>query len=270
MTIENEDKVNSEDDANAANESSSTTEKNVEVEASEKKSNKLTTMLMALIVAIPAGSILAYVFMPDQLNSPFSDEATAGKQSSSDSASAVTLYPIDGNGVHAQEPEWVAKQRAEMDKRHAELRKQNEEQRASRMNSSEVPQWVKDQQAQAEQRRQEFEKQNVASNRLAPEPPQWVKDQQVQMQKDQERYQQEWAKRSAAMASNRPPQPPWVTNHSGVNAYPPAQGYQNQMPVYGQNPAPYYNGSVPPANPNYYGNAPYSGPYNAPYGYPYR
>ena len=242
MTIENKDKVNSEDDASTANESSSISEENVEVtaevEASEKKSNKLTTMLMALIVAIPASSILAYVFMPDQLNSPFSDEATASKQSSSDSASAVTLYPIDGSGVRAQEPEWVAKQRAEMDKRHAELRKQNEEQQASRMNSSEVPQWVKDQQAQ--------------------------------MQKEQERYQRELAKRSAAMASNRPAQPPWLANHSGVNAYPPAQGYRNQMPVYGQNQGPYNNGFVPPVNPNYYGNAPYSGPYNAPNGYPYR
>ena len=276
MAIENEDKVNSEDDANVADEESAATEKEVEVaaeaEASEKKSNKLRALLMVLIVAIPGSSILAYIFMPDQLNSPFSDEAGADKQSSSDfdAVSPVTLYPIDGSGVRAQEPEWVAKQRTEMEKRHAELRKQNEEQMASRMNTSEVPQWVKDQQVQAEQRRQEFEKQNVASNQLAHEPPQWVKDQRAQMQKEQERYQQEWAKRSAAMASNRPPQPPWVTNQPGVNAYPPAQGYQNQMPVYGQNPAPYYNGAVPPANPYYYGNAPYSGPYNAPYGYPYR
>lgn len=244
MAIENEDKVNSEDGINQANEESDTAEKKVEavaeVEISDKKSNKLTTMLMALIVAIPAGAILAYIVMPDQLNDMFSNEAGADQQSSSDfaPASPVTLYPIDGSGIRAQEPEWVAKQRAEMEKRHAELKKQNEEQRASHMNSSEVPQWVKDQ---------------------------WA-----QMQKEQERYQQEWAKRSADMASNRPPQPPWVTNHPGVNAYPPAQGYQNQMPVYRQNPAPYYNGSAPPVNPYYYGNAPYYGPHNAPYGYPNR
>ena len=226
--------------------------------------------MMVLIVAVPAGAIVAYIAMPEQLNELLLlPNAVENKESNNFQAhQQIPVYPSAGSLNRTQEPEWLTQRRAEMDKRRSEFKKYNADHRAANRNSSEPPQWVKDRQAQMEQRRAEFEKQNAdnyAVNRNPSEPPQWVKDQQALMQQEQEKYQQQWAKRSADMPYNRAPNQPGYMANPGMNAY--------QPPVnnaYVQNQRPYYNGYAQPVNPYYYNNAPYAGPRNMPYGYPYR
>lgn len=252
--------------------------------APEKKSHTIMSMMMVLIIAIPAGLIAAYVAMPDQLNELFSFASSTDNQSSSsfDARSQMPVHPAAGNRVHAQEPEWVAQRRAEMEKRRSEFEKQNADKSSSNMNQSEQPQWYKDRQAEMEKRRSEFEKQkadNFTANMNPSEPPQWVKDRQDKMEQERARYQEQRTKQLANMANNRMP---GYMNHPGMQApqmaatvpnnQVPVWQNQNRANVYPQGPVPYYNGYAQRVNPNPYYNAPYypNGPYGAPYGYPYR
>ncbi len=273
MAIDNEDAANSEE----AGVDSVKTEKmeTIDMTGSDNKSegvesNKTMSLMMVLIVAVPVAAIVAYIAMPQQLGGVPSlpDDSTAVVENSFPAHQQIPVHHNNGRFNAAQEPEWLKQRRAEMDKRRSEFKNYNADSFSANRNSSEPPQWVKDRQAQMEQRRAEFEKQNAddyAVNRNASEPPQWVKDHQAFMQKEQERLQQEWAKRAQDMAHNRVPNQPVYMANPGMNAY--------QPPVnnaYVQNQRPYYNGYAQPVNPYYYNNAPYAGPRNMPYGYPYR
>ena len=229
--------ANSEDAASAENDKKNKIAKKLEtlgVMGSAKKaqktgSNTFASMLLAIIVAIPAGMLVVYIAMPDQLNGFLPSSTTANN------AGPNQFYVQPGMQGHPysrnqnQVPAWVAMQREQMEKRRAEFNKRNEN-----LNSV---------------------------NRSAAEPPQWVKDQQARMQKEQEKYQQEWAKRSSEMSNNGPQAVPGYMNNRGMNGYP-----QNQAPVYSQNPAPYYNGYAPPVNSYQYSNSPYNAPQNMRYG----
>ncbi|MCW8922320.1 MAG: hypothetical protein OQK69_01635 [Gammaproteobacteria bacterium] len=171
---------------------------------------KLSSILMAMIVAVPAGMIVAYVAMPDQLNEMFS------------TTSAVESQQLNVYQMPPQMPAQVA---------------------SENFNRNQEPEWVAQQRAEMEKRRAEFDKKNAASRAAAEaEMPQWVKDQQAFMKKEQER-QQEWAKRSAGQAYNVQPNMPGYMNNAGVNAYQQNPGqYYNGYP---QPINPYNNYNVP-------------------------
>ena len=242
MTTENEDKTTTED--NAVSEEKVTSEKIVNNEA-EKKSGRLSRLLMAMVVAIPAGLIFAYIVFPNQLNQMFS---FVGVETNTEVATVeraqAPLYPVNTFGAEPQEPEWVTKLQAEMEKRRAEYREQAEQNRPKDADR-EMPQWMQDRQAEMKQRRAEFEQQVAANNQAAAEQmPAWVKEQQKQHQ--------DWAKRAA--------NPPWVTNSQNMNGSQTAPAYSGQVPAFGYNPYPYpyYNGYAP-VSPYHYP-APYYGP----------
>jgi len=236
----------------------------------ETGSNKMMIFMMALIVAVPVSTIVAYIVMPQQLNEFLSSSSAVGSNGFNHfpGNQQAPVSPSARRFNQTQQPDWVVQRRAEMQKRHAEFQKRNANQPVANRGSSEYDQRMKDRQAKMEQRRADFEKQNAgnyAANRNPSEPPQWVKDQQALMQKEQEKYRQQWANRSTDMPYNR------AQNQSAYMANPGMNTYQsNQAPanVYAHNPAPYYNGYVQPVNPYYYNNAPYPGSYNAPYGQP--
>ena len=240
MATKNEKAANNEADANVKNEKIKTEEEmTTNKETSGTGPKNMASMLMATVVAIPSMMIAAYLLAPQQLISDFSSLSTSG-----DARSNVN-YEQQQMPAHANAENW---------------------------NRNQEPEWVAVQRAEMEKRRSEFEKKNAdlyAKNRVSPEPPQWVKDQQALMQKEQAKYQQEWEQRSAQMANNRNQPRPGYMNNPAMNMYP-----QNQVPAYGyaQNPAPYYNGYTQPVNPYQYNNGPYTGPQQAPYlqnGYPY-
>ncbi|MCK5001533.1 MAG: hypothetical protein KAJ92_06765 [Gammaproteobacteria bacterium] len=277
MATKKEDAANSEKNASVDDAKTKKSTKKLETEAvmdsGEKPAgvgpNRLMTLIMAMIVAIPTAAIVAYIAIPQQLNNPISLSNDAGNKGSNNfyAHQQIPASPSAAGVNSAQETEWLEQRRAEMEKRRSEFEKYNTDYAAANRSSSEPPQWVKDRQAKMEQRRAEFEKQS-AVNRNPSEPPQWVKDQQALMQQEQEKYQQEWAKRSADMSYNRAPNQPGYMANPGMNPY-----QSNQAPAYPQNPGSYYNGIAQPVNPPYYNNAPYSGPHNVPYGqygYPYR
>lgn len=208
-------------------------------------SNRASSILLALTVAIPAAGIVAYLAMPERLVQMYSSD---NGRSSSDNvqfqapynpSAPASLSMADARGHRAETPEWVMQRRAEFEKQRADSY-------AARKPQLEQPQWVKDRQAQMEARRLELEKlnaDNYAASRLMPEPPQWVKERQMLMEQERAKYQQ-WA-------NNQPQQYP-----SPVQAYPQNTGQQ------------FYNGYPQPQNPYQYNNGPYNGygQYNAPYG----
>ena len=198
-----------------------------------KKSNTMVSMLLALVVAVPAGMLVAYVAMPEQLNDMFSFFSDSTDDSSNDYArTQMPVQPDAGNWNQNQVPEWVVQQRAEMEKRRSSFERNNTD--------------------------------RFAENRSSFQPPQWVKDRQALIQKEQEKYQQEWAKRSAPPLHNGAPSPSsyGYLNNQAMNVYP-----QNPPPVnaYPQNQPRYYNGYAQ-ANPYAYNNGAYYGPQNMPYG----
>lgn len=272
MATKKEDTANSEEDSSIDNTKIKKIAKKLKAmgvmglrnKTAETSSNKMMTMMLALIVAIPAGAIVAYITMPGQLNEFLSlpNELENKESNNFQAHQQIPAYPSARslNRVQESESEWLTQRRAEIAKRRSEFEKYNTNHYAANRNPSEPPQWVKDRLAQMEQRRAEFEKQNtdnyVASGNLA-EPPQWVKDQQALMQKNREKYQQQWANMSYNRAVN---QPSYMANPR-MNAH---QPQPNQAPV---------TAYAQPVNPYYYNNAPYSGPHRmsyGQYGYPYR
>lgn len=283
------------------------------------ESRRFSPLLITMLVAIPAVAIIAYMNMPDQFNQWLSSitgsSSTASEQQ--DNPAIVNAYAQTPQtqmpqrqasvnavgdrwnrpGYQSQEPQWVAQQKADMEKRRLEFQKQNpepewlvaqradmEKRRLAFLKQNPEPEWVTKQRADMEKRRLEFEKQNSARYgadwRQPAEPPQWVKDRQAEMERDMARYQENARNHSNGSAYNRAPeymQHPRVNsyqqNGAGVNNR--MQPRQNQNPVqaYPQAQRQYYNTYNYPPNPYYY-NVPRNGfrQNNAPYGrygYPY-
>ncbi|MDH5387133.1 MAG: hypothetical protein OEY06_01645 [Gammaproteobacteria bacterium] len=144
MATKKEKAANSEDDVIIKNENNDT----IAEESTKKESKTMVSMLMALIVAIPAGMIVAYVAMPGQVGEVFSSSSTANNESSN------VLYAHPGMPGHANAgsrnqhkvPDWVAHQREQIEKRRANFDRQNAERKEATRNSAEPPQWVKNQQ----------------------------------------------------------------------------------------------------------------------------
>lgn len=196
---------------------------------------KRSSILMAMIVAIPAGAIVAYVVIPDELTEAFSTSTTANEITTNDFQlqPAMPAQTTSGNLNNNQPPEWVVKHRAEMEMHRAELDKRNAE--------------------------------NRAASRAGSEQPQWVKDQQARMEQEQQKH-QEWVKQQSELARNRAAAYPANRQYPAMNGYQPNPAtMSNQIPAQ-QRPGQYYNPY--PVNPYY--NRPYypNAPYNAPYGYP--
>jgi len=185
--------------------------------------DKITPLLMTLIVAIPSASIIAYINMPQKFDDSSSVSVNEGN--------AGGMGQPAANWSRYHDPEWVTERRAEMEKRRAEYKKKNME-RSS--------------------------KNNNAANFNSLEPPQWVKDQQAKMEQEQARYQEQMAKQLADM-NNRMPgytsQPGMnMPQNSAMNQNRQAQYWQNQnlANVTPQPPVPHYNGYSHPVNPYYY------------------
>ena len=176
MATKKEDTAKSEVDDNVENEKvKEAVEVMTETPSSEQSSdagdNKLASMMMALIVAIPTAAIVAYIVVPNELNNLISKEnssylATVAANPQSQNPVVLTT----NNRNQSQQPAWVIEHRAEMEKHRLAIEKQNAD--------------------------------AFSAKGTIPEPPQWVKDQQAQMEKEKAKY-QEWAKQSAASAPSR-------------------------------------------------------------------
>ena len=208
MATKKEKAANSEDDVSIENENKDT----IAEESTKKESKTMVSMLMALIVAIPTGMIVAYVAMPGQVGEVFSSSSTTNNERSN------VVYAQPGMPAHAN---------------------------TGKRGQHQVPAWVAQQREQMEKRRSDFERQNAnrkVENKNSVEPPQWVKDQQALMQKEHEKYQQEWAKRSAESANNRPQAFPGNMNNARMNGYPQNPAVYNNGYAQPANPNRYYNG----------------------------
>jgi len=260
----------------------------------EKISRKFSPLLITILVSIPAVGFIVYMNMPDQINQLLDvaseslttatvateePPATAVAQSQTpvDSVSRLNQSPASGLNPY-QQPEWVAKQRAETEQRRLEFQKRNPE-----------PEWVKKQRAEMEKYQAGYQRQNTdnyaANGRQAwvpPEPPQWLKDRQVKIeqemtrrQQEMEKYQQEMAKQQREWASqveNRPynvaPQRPNYMRHPRMNPYQQNQNVANNQMQPQQNPANVYH----PQQRNNYNSYNYRAMpryYNNPYFYGY-
>ncbi|MDH5710428.1 MAG: hypothetical protein OEZ15_02020 [Gammaproteobacteria bacterium] len=251
MTKKKENAVTSDADVAAENEASesvSSGEYKMEYAGEQPSlSNKLTPLMMTLLVAIPSVAIVAYINWPDQL-----DELVASVQESGNGLNNSGVPSAANSSIESwarpQPPEWVAQHRTEMKKRRTEFEKQNTEQSSAN---------------------------DVSSNFTPPEPPLWIKEQHARMEQERARYQEQMAKQRAAMNNMSPEymmQPGMNRPQmSGVPANNQAAVWQNPNPAYAypQIQQPYYNGYPQPTNP-YYNVPNYYGPYGAPYGYPYR
>lgn len=217
---------------NAANEAELDTDKEIATEqmGEEKKLSrieKLSPLLMTLIVAIPAAAIVAYINMPQKIGGSQGEGSNAGVTYQTQASS-----PSAANWSRSQQPEWVAEHRAKMEKRRAEFEKKNEAKRTQ----TEAPQWVKDQQAKMQQEQARYQEQmkkqfaDMRNNRM----PGSMNQQAMNM-----------------------PQP-WQ-NQPVANPYP----QQVPAPYYNGYPqpqvSPYYS------NGPYYQPGPYNGPYGYPY-----
>lgn len=188
----------------------------------EKDTNTMASMWIALIVAIQVGMFVAYLVMPDQLSALFSLSTTDNKVANHNVNPQMPANPYTGAWNRNHEPEWVTKQRAEMKKRRSDFDSKNA---------------------------------NYVLNRSV-QTPQWVKDQQAMMKKEQEKRQQEWAKRSTQPVYDRVPRPPgYMNNRYSQNR----ANTQNAVPYY-------YNGNRRMGGPYGYNYGPNNGQYNVPYG----
>lgn len=169
---------------------------------SESSAYSLSTMLLALIVAIPTAAIVAYVAVPYELNELLSTENYSSAASNGHMQAAPSMNHLNAS----QQPEWVKKQNAAMEQRRAEFKNRNAENRAN-------------------------------SNAEAP---QWVKDHQALMEKEQAKYQQ-WANQSAEMARNRAMAPTGYGQQPAMGGYQqnPAPNYNRPYYPNGPYNAPY-------------------------------
>ena len=226
MATKKEDTAKSEVDDNVENEKTieaveTTAALPINEQSSDAGSSKYTSMMMALIVAIPTAAIVAYIALPSDLDGLLITDSNLNPTTitaNTNSQPQNLVVPAMDNRNQTQQPEWVTEHRAEMEKR-----------------------------------RSVFEQQNAdafSAKRAIPEPPQWVKDQQAKMEIEKAKY-QEWAKQSADPAYNSAP---------GYRQQPGNQMPVQQNPGQYYNGGYAYPVN-PNQNPPYYPNGPYSAPY---------
>ena len=285
-------------------------ELNKEPEASTRR---LSPVLITVLLALPVAGVFAYALMTDEVNDFFNlsstgqdsvesnpvvsdsgfapqaeNSANTGNRFTGDAHSRNQITPQSAPQFQAQSQEkhdeWLAKRKADFEKRRAEFRKRNENSYAEFTNRN-----LANQQAY---------NQNGVSANTPPDVPQWVKDQQAEMEKQKAQYMQEAQRHQERMAQqNRWVNPyntngrtyarenkrPEYFNHPRMNNYqpqeninsqgarvapaqPPAVAYQqNQLQ---QLKPQYYKPYHYRAQPNYYYVPAYQyGPYNVPYGW---
>jgi hypothetical protein len=231
----------------------------------DKRSGLASPMLITVLLALPVAAVIAYVYMPEELNKYLSFDNSLETTASKDAAnstnrtdyipatasmdSPVATRPGD-YAIHQhqpqynQQPDWMERQRAEFEKRRSEYQQYN----ANRLNNQSPPatsvgspQWVIDRQAEIEKQRVEMEKQREQYlKQVQEQQARWVNNQasqQAQYHSGINPYQQH------AGANRQPAQPMPYAQYQRYNPYRPAQGYP---------PAPIY----------------YYAPNNAAYGYP--
>jgi len=333
MTIENEKNENTSDnDTDASTDNEKTNKiaeklKTMGVTPSEnkpakKEARRFSPLLITLLFAVPAAGVIVYMNMPEYIDkllssvSGYTFTSTTDDQESLASVNTQPKMPVNPAAGRwdqpeattarnqSQESQWVASQRAEMEKRRLAYQKQNpepqwmaqqraemEKRRLEYQKQNPEPQWVAQQRAEMEKRRLEFQKQNpepqwvaqqraemekrqLASQTQNPdnyatswgrsEPPQWVKDRQAEMQREMAKYQQNMLNHSNGQAYSRGP---GYMQHPRMNSYQPNSGNNNQLqPRQNSNPVRAY----PQPNPYYYNAPPYGfGPNHGPYAYPY-
>lgn len=231
----------------------------------DKRSRLASPMLITVLLALPVAAVIAYVYMPDELNKYLSFgnslEATASKDAAKSTNSTDYIPATAGmdspvatqSGDYAihqyqpqynQQPDWMERQRAEFEKRRSGYQQYH----ANRLNNQSPPatsvgspQWVIDRQAEIEKQRAEMQKQREQYlKQVQEQQARWVNNQasqQAQYHSGISPYQQH------AGANRQPAQPMPYAQYQRYNPYHPAQGYP---------PAPIY----------------YYAPNNGAYGYP--
>ena len=283
-------------------------------EVDTSKSRRFTPILVTVLLAFASAGILAYTFMSDEATKLLSLKKTpdtavnkpalvaeAENTNSPDFQNSAGNQHIDSqnrdyravqeqyrNQSHKNHEQWVARQRAEFDKRRAEFMKQNAQAQAqynqpgfNQSGSNQAPANL------SKNNNPQVYKQPQWVTSTSPELPQWVKDQQAEAEKQRAEYMKEIKKQQEEMYTNR-----YNGNYSGYrrpeyfnhprmninqsqqnNSVPQAHAQQPAV-AYQQNQRQYYNPYNNTRQP-VYNNAPSYryGPYYAPYGWqgrPYR